>query len=424
MLITKMIREKLIFVLLLVSFGLVNAQNQIQSDKYYNLLKEKELEYLLLLHLPTADSLVKKTQDIRNLVQNAQKELDKSMLYISYYTKGNSIYIFTIHHLFFDFKEIKINDAFARNVTDLYQGIIKKNDRLFIKASNQISPILLPKKIASNITHLIISPDSLLSSIPFETLFTKKSNRKSMHKQPYWIKKYTIAYQYSLTSLAEGLQQQRKEDTILIKQKQEWNTPVFDQDLKLKDYLNSIFKSALPATKEEVKKANKIFSKKETKRRKKLLERTESLVKKYKYITFSPEIEDTTKIKYKQAIILTSSEDTLKSTLKVPSDTSKTEIYPLNLSMLFLSLYSMTDTVQTPRRDNRMRMAGFGLLKKIMPLWDITSDMPFFSTLYYKHESSQHVPKKSKAMQLAKLEMIKNTPQPYYWCPFILIGVY
>jgi CHAT domain-containing protein len=97
------------------------------------------------------------------------------------------------------------------NAREAYEAFQKTGYRLYQKIIEPIRPYLISKK-------LIISPDNILSYIPFETIPTSPSggDRILYNKIPYLMNEFDISYTYSVTFMAESMRRERRFSNKLI----------------------------------------------------------------------------------------------------------------------------------------------------------------------------------------------------------------
>ena len=91
------------------------------------------------------------------------------------------------------------------NAREDYEAFQKTGYRLYQKIIEPVRPYLISKK-------LIISPDNILSYIPFETMPTSPSpgDRILYNKIPYLMNEFDISYTYSVTFMAESMRRERR----------------------------------------------------------------------------------------------------------------------------------------------------------------------------------------------------------------------
>ena len=92
------------------------------------------------------------------------------------------------------------------NAREAFENFQKTGYRLYQKIIEPIRPYLISNK-------LIISPDNILSYIPFETIPTSPSSgdRILYNQIPYLMNEFDISYTYSVTFMAESM---KRENTL------------------------------------------------------------------------------------------------------------------------------------------------------------------------------------------------------------------
>jgi CHAT domain-containing protein len=73
----------------------------------------------------------------------------------------------------------------------------------YSQVAHQLYKSLMPFFIPANIDALIIVPDAVLNTLPFDALLTDKANTSEIAAMPFAVKKYNISYGYSSATLLE-----------------------------------------------------------------------------------------------------------------------------------------------------------------------------------------------------------------------------
>ncbi len=136
--------------------------------------------------------------------------------YISYVVSNDVIYLFLVNRKKTFMTTISIDSLFFENISEFRKLLSApsllnnaKNDYLnYQKLGNYICNLIFrPVKKYLISDRLLISPDNILSYIPFEVLPDSVVSQKiiSYKSLPYLTKKYVISYTYSATFLSESV---------------------------------------------------------------------------------------------------------------------------------------------------------------------------------------------------------------------------
>ncbi len=135
-------------------------------------------------------------------IEQIQKMLDKKTQMRSYFLASNLINIFVITSDSIVLKRVEKPTDFEKSIEDMRSMILSGKSKqmlLYQTKSLEIYQSLFKDSIPASITKLLIIPDGILGSIPFEALLTKKftGEVKAYKDYPYLIKRFTCYYTYS-----------------------------------------------------------------------------------------------------------------------------------------------------------------------------------------------------------------------------------
>jgi CHAT domain-containing protein len=132
------------------------------------------------------------------------------------------------------------------NARENYEAFQKTGYKLYQKIIEPVRPYLISKK-------LIISPDNILSYIPFETIPTSPSAGTGIlyNKIPYLMNEFDISYTYSVTFMAESMRRERRFTNRLIAFAPTYPEPIdIGSVLMNRQYVNRVLPD-LPYAKQE-----------------------------------------------------------------------------------------------------------------------------------------------------------------------------
>jgi CHAT domain-containing protein len=109
----------------------------------------------------------------------------------------------------------------SANAREAFVNFQKTGYRLYQKIIEPVRPYLISNE-------LLISPDNILSFIPFETIPTSPStgDRISYGQIPYLMNEFDISYTYSVTFMAESMKKERRMSNRLIAFAPSYSKPI------------------------------------------------------------------------------------------------------------------------------------------------------------------------------------------------------
>lgn len=132
-----------------------------------------------------------------------QKQLRTESAQILYTFFGDkNLYLFWITHDEIKWQKHSIKKSFKEELVKfilLFESSTLINNDIpnFVNISFSLSK-LFGRDLKQEYKNLIIIPDGLLSFLPFESLIKEKVNHSNYSKMPFWLTKWTIAYNTSL----------------------------------------------------------------------------------------------------------------------------------------------------------------------------------------------------------------------------------
>ena len=309
---------------------------------------------------------------------------------------------------------------------------ISDTDNNDFRAGQELYELLLKPGLADGIKNLIIIPDDILNLLPFETLLTADQNGD------WLIKKYTVYYAPSLSSLRELAHHQNRKNRPkpqhnllavgdpyygdLEEKYPELSTKAIFQDFYS---LTDLKFYRLRYSHEEVRRISSLIPRSTVLEREKA---SEDLVKSanladYKIIHFAAHglIDDQKPAR--SAIILTLDNDPAEDGFL-----QMREVFNLKLNADLVVLSScQTGLGQFIKGEGieGISRAFFyaGSSSVVMSLWTINDQVSaqFMERFYYHLKGTENL---AEALRQVKLEMIESdiVSHPYYWAGFILSG--
>lgn len=351
--------------------------------------------------------------------------LDNKTLLISYFIAEASkqLYVFYVSEKKLEVRKVRLLPDFNRQITGFRKSTFFSVHDVFAYTSHTLYKQLFPKRISNKIKKIIVIPDGRLSVIPFEALITKKEKEPTdFSKYHYLVNKQSISYNFSSTlyyqTYSKSTNTPDSKPSILL------TAPVnFDHQKR------SL--STLPGTKEETNAIASLFNEKGYSATLKLEdEATESSLK-------DPSSTNSQFIHLATHGIVNEKQPSLSQIfLKNDSENDGNlytgEIYSLNLNSKLVTLSACeTGLGKISRGEGIVGLSRSlifaGAQNIIVSFWSVsdasTSQLmiDFYKTYFTKNDNDMF----DTSLRDVKLKMIREGKyaSPYYWAPFVLIGL-
>ncbi|MCB0854161.1 MAG: CHAT domain-containing protein, partial [Bacteroidetes bacterium] len=174
------------------------------AEKYF--LQQKHDSILLFLEKSHPDFDLKSHQQTIISPTAIQAKLSQKQAFITYYLTDSVLHGFVITDVDFQYFSKKLKSNFSQKLWD-YRKMLTNPQADVYPASNYLYRILIEPAIGQiDEKNLIIAPDGILATLPFETLITKLPGKDlpvSKALEFLLIRKRTISYTYSSTFFLE-----------------------------------------------------------------------------------------------------------------------------------------------------------------------------------------------------------------------------
>jgi len=368
-------------------------------------------------------------------VKEIQKKLNNKEAIVEYVIADNklisflitkdfyNIYTTTIDSLFFD----KINEVVSYNSVNKFGGNSVTDFKNYTSASNYLYQKLFQSfESYINHYHIIIVPDNQLNLLSFETLLKNpvKQEKIDFTDLPYLIKYNPISYSYSATMLYENF----NKDIKYTKNKVLALAPEYSKNRNIgnnQEVRNESF-SPLKYTTKEVQSIGKFFDTKVLLGNNANFVNFSELSKKYDilHLAMHADIDDNQPLNSK--LVFYSSDSNSSSYKQVTVG----DIYNMDIDSRLLVLSACnTGSGKIRNGEGTLSLARAfmyaGCKSIIMTLWSVEDESSsILMENFYNFLSKGY--SKAKALQLAKVEYLKNNPpsktHPYFWAGFIPVG--
>ncbi|MFN0048687.1 MAG: CHAT domain-containing protein [Cytophagales bacterium] len=353
-----------------------------------------------------------------------QQVIDKKTALISYFNSENAgrLYVFIITQKDFEIFDVSKSPDFEKLLIGLRNSILFNTNETYFATASALYTQLFPKR--PKVEKLILVPDGKLGTIPFEALLQKKpnDNETDFSSLDYLARKYSCSYDFSATLFGQS---QRLKSTSAS------NSVFFCAPINFSQHASLRSLRNLPGTETEVRKIDQIFKNKNYVTTSYLNDKaTETEVK-------SDNLKNFRYLHFATHGIVNESRPEM-SEIFLCSDAGKNEdgnlysgeIYNLNIKADLVTLSAcQTGLGKITKGEGIIGLSRAllyaGAKNIVVSLWTVSdeSTSKLMVDFYADLLKNEH-PDYSRSLREAKLQLIadKNTANPYYWAPFVLIG--
>jgi CHAT domain-containing protein len=362
--------------------------------------------------------------------------IGKRSNYLSYIISDTLLYILVSNRKYQEIITQKIDSSFFNLVAEFRKILItpdldENSNTEFIKfqihGHNLYSSLIEPVKKYLISNNLIISPDNILSYIPFETLITNDKTEDNLifRSLSYLMNEYRISYAYSATLLSESAKSKQSFSNSLIAFAPEY-LPTFNTDsVSNERFLMGGFLNPLPYAKKEAEYVALISHGA-------LYSDTMATESAYKNRAGNSDIIHLamhTLINNHNPNLSKMIFSILKDTLEIIG-LNVSEIYsiPLKAKMVVLSSCN-TGTGNLRKGEGILSLArGFiyaGSKSVVMSLWEV-NDESGTDIVKYFYKNIMNGDSKSESLRKARIKYLKSADQlrshPYFWSTLVIYG--
>lgn len=348
-------------------------------------------------------------------VADLQAKLSPETGVLSYFIGDEFVYVFLITKSDFEVSSIPKEGKLIQLTKGLRNGIKYHIDEAFRTSSTALYAQLIPK-IPASITYLAIIPDGLLGTIPFESLATIDPDTGEVE---YLLERYAISYDYAASLLLDKLDKKSGGASGIL-----LTAPVSFEK-------NETAMVNLPGSEQEVKEIRYLFMSGEDSPTVLLNEQaSESNLKSnalssYRFLHFATHgIVDESKPELSRIFLSPEAGE--------DGSLYSGEIYNLNINADLVTLSACETGLGKVEKGEGIiglsrSLMYAGAKNLIVSLWQVadasTAELMIEFYRQYLHHSGNMV--FSDDLRKAKLSLLQSEAysEPYYWAPFILIGL-
>lgn len=182
---------------------------QLKKDSLQQVMALQYGDYFRLRHANQRVSL--------RTLQTEVLRPDQTLL--QYFVGDSSIFVFLVRPDYYEMSEIKKDFPLDTWVASLRASLTDKKESaadVFADIAHQLYQKLVQPFEAKLTKNLLISPDGILSYIPFDVLLTEAPDKAvRFQTHPYWLRKHAISYCFSATLLRDMQQKQHRQPPTL-----------------------------------------------------------------------------------------------------------------------------------------------------------------------------------------------------------------
>jgi len=383
-----------------------NLLFQYQSA-YHDFIDRLEAEFPSYFELKYAHTLA--------TVSEIQQAIGADATLLSYFVGETTVYLFQINADGIKTYQFRKEEDFEKNAAAIRNAIKYRVNESTVTIAKKLHAQLLPEKLNGAST-LIILPDGVLGTLPFEAFVHPSSTGTTPKDADFLIKKYAIAYDYSASLLVS-----RYSRTSDLPERIMLCAPLDFQK-------NEVKMVSLPDSEKEVKEIRLFFKANGEAEMSVGSNASEALLKSdkmsgYKYLHFATHGQ------------VNESKPELSRIFLAPSageDGSlyAGEIYNLKINADLVTLSACETGLGKIAKgegivglSRALQYAGANNL--IVSLWQVAdqSTAQLMIKFYDQHLHNDYRGY-NRALREAKLHLLagENYQHPYYWAPFILVG--
>jgi CHAT domain-containing protein len=356
--------------------------------------------------------------------------------YINYIVSDTLLYIFVVNRRHREIVKTKIDSLFFIKLRD-FRALLSNSDpsanarTKFISYQNYGYDLynILIKPVSSYFisNELLISPDNILSYIPFETFLSSPCKGKSIlyRKLPYLMKEYDISYTYSVSFLKETAERKYAKARNLVAFAPVYPKAINVDSLFVKRQSEKMVLYDLPYARAEAEyvagvSRGKLYINEQAKES---VFKTQA--KKYDIIHLAMHTYLNDQSPMNSAMIFTQNNDTPEDGLL-----NTYEVYgiPLKARMVVLSSCNTGSGVLSSGEGVLSLARGFlysGSQSVVMSMWEIDDQSgtdvvkKFYDNLLKGNSKSQAL-KKARTAYLKKASQMRS--HPYFWSALVVYG--
>lgn len=352
-------------------------------------------------------------------VTDLQKALPDDHAILSYFEGASRLYTFMITKAGLEIFDYPKDEDYQKQPTALRNAIKYNIKSAFETAAKHLYEQLIPET-PKDIQQLIIIPDGILGTIPFEALVNPASNGENYKDLTYLLAEYDVSYDYSATLFVERMRPEEQRPTqndILLM------APVeFDRSTGM---------GTLKGTEKELQSIQYLFQGNDLKVESRLMtDASENFVK-------GPELDQYKYLHFATHGLVHESEPELSRIFLAPSEDEdgslySGEIYNLRINAELVTLSACETGLGKVAKGEGIVGLSRALLyagakNLIVSLWPVAdaSTSELMIEFYRQHLFSSYSMHFAGALRESKLTMMRSDDyqRPYFWAPFILVGM-
>ncbi len=143
------------------------------------------------------------------------REIPDSTLILEYFLYRDRLHIFKMSGEGLEWYRLAFGDSLRKQVQEFTDFLKPENAHTetyrnaYFENALSLRKAIIPGKISSRVSNLVIIPDGILYYFPFEIMHTHKTQSRAFRKMPYLLREYNISYRYTLDTLENKIKREK-----------------------------------------------------------------------------------------------------------------------------------------------------------------------------------------------------------------------
>jgi CHAT domain-containing protein/lipopolysaccharide biosynthesis regulator YciM len=176
------------------------AEERALREAYFDLSRDYEL-FVKKLENEFPEYFNLKFNSVAPSISLIQEKLKPNEALLSYFIaeKEQRLYIYSVTKKRFNIESKKIDRDFERYLIGFRNSIYFQDKETYLLTAHNIYKLIMPRKIPTGISNLVIIPAGRMGTIPFEALLSSKVDNKEINFSdfPYLLNRYSITYEFT-----------------------------------------------------------------------------------------------------------------------------------------------------------------------------------------------------------------------------------
>lgn len=166
-----------------------------QQDSLVHIFEQHYPKYYQLKHKPTIVT-----------AQQLQQGLDHKTAVVEYVLADSALLILTFTRSRFTLQTLPVDSSLHRQIGAFSKSMRLQKQDIYEDVARKLYQLLWPKDLPAQIKQVVIIPDGVLATIPFEALLIADPAQRKIGTPAYLLEKYIVSYAYSASLLYENME--------------------------------------------------------------------------------------------------------------------------------------------------------------------------------------------------------------------------